>query len=184
MNLSGSLLIWTLGQMPAEFYQKLDNTYIGNVGWEGLDTWGQYYYVVFKEDISKLLLDIIEKHSMFQQSYWDDEAQLIVVFKFDEDTYRTIVKPFTEGRYSEIDRTYANKYFGPTTASGKPSTNWQILNRAESLRKYWEAELNVTPYIRITIPEDAEVWSKIKKENEVLGYKAYLQSSEEVLESM
>lgn len=184
MNLSGSLLIWTLGQMPAEFYQKLKNTYIGCIEWEGEDAWGQYLYVEVEQDYSTLLLDTIRKHPMYAQDFYSKEGEFILVFKFTPEQQTQIVKPFMAGEYSKIDRNYVNQYFKSHTPSGHPSTNWQILNKDEALRRHWEQELNVTPYIRISIPEDAEVWSRIKKENEILGYEAYAETKEEVLESM
>ena len=184
MNLSGSILIWTLDIMPAEFYQKLEDTFIGNVEWEGEDTWGNYLYVVSKEDYSNMLLRTIRKHNMYVRDYYDDHGRFIVVFKFTPEQQEAIVKPFIEGRYSEIDRNYVNKNFKRSSGTGKISTNWQILHKDKALRDHWERELNVTSYIQIHIPEDAEVWSKIKKENEILGYETFLQAKEEVLESM
>jgi hypothetical protein len=184
MNLSGSLLIWTLGRLMPEFYKKLDNTYIGNVNWEGDDSWGKYYYVAFKEDLSSILLKTLEKHPMYVTTLWEDDGTFLVVFEFDEETQQLIIAPFTRGEYSKIDKNYVDKYFQQFTSTGQQSTNWQIVNKAETLRAYWEKELNVTPYIRISIPEDAEVWSKIKKENEIFGYKQYSQNQEEVLQSV
>lgn len=183
MNLSGSILIWTLDAMPAEFYQKLEDTYLGNVEWEGEDSWGNYYYVVSTQDYSNILLTKIRNHPMYVDSYFDNEGRQIVVFKFTEEQKEKIVNPFIVGRYSEIDREYVAKNFKKSSGRGV-STNWQILNKDKALREHWERELNVTPYIRIYIPEDAEVWSKIKKENEILGYETFLQAKEEVLESM
>lgn len=184
MNLSGSLLIWTLGNMFPEFYQKLEDTYIGNVEYEGEDSWGKYYYVVTKEDYSSILLSTIRKHSMYVRDYYDDQGKFIVVFKFTPEQQETIVNPFILGKYSEIDRAYVAKNFKKTSGTGKISTNWQILTKDKALREHWERELNVTPYIRISIPEEAEVWSRVKKEHEILGYEAYKELQEETLESM
>ena len=184
MNLSGSLLIWTLGHMPAEFYNKLSNCYIGNMDWEGEDSWGNYFYVAFKEDLSLELLKTLEVHPMFTTSLWRDDEIFLAIFKFTEEQKEKIIQPFIAGKYSEIDREYVNKYFKQFNSTGQKTTNWQILNKDDDLRRSWERELNVTPYIRISIPEDAEVWSKIKKENEIIGYAAYAETQEEVLESM
>lgn len=170
MNLSGSLLIWTLGQMPAEFYTKLDNTFIGNVIWEGNDGWGNYLYVRSLSDYSASLISMIRKHTMYVQDYYDEDGRQVLIFKFTGEQKQTIVAPFIRGEYSKIDRDYVKKYFKKTTNSGKISTNWQILHKAKELREHWMRELNVTPYIRITIPEDAEVWSKIKKKLEILNF--------------
>lgn len=183
MNLSGSLLVWTLGHLPAEFYTKLDNTYIGNRDWEGTDNWGDYYYVRTKTDYSKSLLKELRDHKMYIDYYCDDDGNTIIVFRFSNEQKEKIVQPFIEGKYSEIDRDYVKKYFRRTTSSGRISTNWQILNKAKELWKHWMQELNVTPYIRINIPEDAEVWSKIKKELEILNFTEDLQHQEESSES-
>lgn len=180
MNLSGSLLIWTLGMLPTEFYQKLENTYIGNIEWEGEDTWGNYLYVVNSIGYSSILLAKLRAHPMYVNDYFDEQGRQVFIFEFTKEQKETIISPFVDGKYSIIDRNYVDKFF----KKNSNSTNWQILNKDPNLRKHWERELNVTPYIRIYIPEDAEVWSKIKKENEILGYKTFLQAKEEVLESM
>lgn len=171
MNLSASILIWTLGGQPAEFYSKLADTYIGNFDWEGDNNWGEYYYVKTEKDYSTGLMENLRVHPMYVRDYYTEEGNQIIIFKFTPEQREKIIKPFLEGKYSEIDREYVNKYFRRNAPSGKISTNWQILNKAPALRKHWERELNVTPYIRISIPEEAEVWSKVKKEHEILNYK-------------
>lgn len=74
-----------------------------------------------------------------------------------------ILKPFLEGRYSQIDREYVEQNFSPmiVNSQGKcePNGNYQILTKAEPMRLWWEEKLGMEL-------GDREVWSRPLKEKE------------------
>jgi hypothetical protein len=84
-----------------------------------------------------------------------------------------IVHPFLEGKYSLIDREYVTnnfpeKEFIGFDVFGKPQyktlTNWKILTKSPELRNWQEERLGVS------LPEDAEVWAKPEKKEEIFNY--------------
>ena len=81
-----------------------------------------------------------------------------------------IVDPFLKGKYSEIDRTYVRSHFKQVIMNGYEgifSKNWMVLNKSPHLKREWESILGVE------LPEDAEVWSRPTKNEEVYNYKQY-----------
>ena len=87
-------------------------------------------------------------------------------FRYDPTFRETVVIPFTEGRYSELDKKYVEMYF-PKIHFGEdgPSRplNRRVIDRDPLLRKWWRTKYE------IEIPEEAEVWSKPEKAHEIFG---------------
>lgn len=178
MNLSTNFLIFILEILDNEFCQKVQNTYCGNIYWEGTDNWGDYYYVVLN-DPSTRLLTILRDHPEYKDEFYTEDEQFMMVFGVPPKYRNTVMEPFLEGKYSQIDRQYVDKYFLKYTGPGMISSNWLILHKDDYYKRQWEVRLD-TP-----LPEGAEVWSKRKKEEEVYGYSSLVEEpEEELLESM
>lgn len=134
MNLSTNFLIFILELTNPEFYQKIVNTYCGNYDWEGSDNWGDYYYVVLEEP-SDELITTIRNHSEYRDEFYTEDEKLMIVFKVPFKYRETVIKPFLEGKYSQINREYVAKYFPKYAGPGMISSNWLILNRDEYYKK-------------------------------------------------
>lgn len=118
------------------------------------------------ELVTHKTMDYITSNPFFLTRYMTPNKTLMFRFSFSDEVKQSIVKPFLEGKYSKIDREYMrahfNKYVSET--SGQFSTNWMILNKHPQLRKYWEEQIGTT------LSQDAEVWSKPEKHDEIYNY--------------
>lgn len=155
--------------IPSEI---IENTYLGNTEYEGDNVWGKYFYL----EVNPIHLDACLRNltthpqyiTYFNSSYNDN---LFFVFEITQNQ-KKIVDPFLLGQYSKIDRIYVENTF-KKEQSGNTSLNWRILNKDEnwerpshvmSLRDYWFARIG------IELPENAEVWSKPEKRDEIYCY--------------
>jgi hypothetical protein len=143
------------------------NTYLGHAEYESPTIWGNYFYLeVPQELLDEILIDNLRNHIRYITEL-DNSENVFFVFKFSEKEKETIVKPFLEGKYSQISRDYVKKYF-----SKESSMNWRILNKDEwalpqnimPLREYWLRRIGAP------IPENGEVWPKPKMEHEIFNY--------------
>lgn len=134
MNLSTNFLIFILEITEPEFYQKIKNTYCGNVNWEGNDNWGDYYYVVL-DDSSYNLLMILRDHPEYRDDFYTDDGQFMMVFKVPFKYKESVVQPFLKGKYSQIDREYVAKYFPKYAGPGMISSNWLILHKDDYYKR-------------------------------------------------
>lgn len=169
MNLSMNLLVWLPGIKSFELLQKLRNVYIGNADYEGTANMGDYLYFQVSNSYSSSLLSIIRSNRLYIDEYDPDPESTMFIFKVDEKDKQDIVKPFIQGKYSEIDREYVKDNF-PMYVGGNISTNWAILNKREEILKEWENAINVTNYAKVYIPEDAEVYSKPVRSKEIYNF--------------
>lgn len=158
-------------------YDEVICTYLGHVGYEGLDNWGKYFYIEYNlDDLNEKDLDELRDHPQYVIEFNNDNGNVFFVYKITDKQHETIVKPFLEGKYSEIDRGYAKSHFKQYKDNGEVSLNWRILHKDEwkrpsnmqSIRDYWK------DLIGIPLPADAEVWSRPEKRDEIYGYKEYL----------
>lgn len=104
----------------------------------------------------------------------------MLLIEFPEDYKQTIVQPFLEGKYSKINRQYVNQYYKPFTMNEHGerimSRNWMILHKHDDLRKEWENILDMN------LPDDAEVWSRPTKYEEVYNFEGYAHQVENLEE--
>lgn len=98
----------------------------------------------------------------FERKYLTSKGYTAYVFKVYEPYKESVVSHFLDGRYSQIDRDYVEKHFPKT--STRLTVNRQVLDKSPVLRKMWERKLDVT------LPPEAEVWSKPRLEVEIHGY--------------
>lgn len=148
-------------------YPHLINTYVGNIHFEGDDDWGKYFHIQMSADTPSEILAELRNHSWYViEEHFADPASIMFTFQPDAEITSSILSPFIKGKYSQIDRGYVNKHFS-YKVNGMPNHNYLVLTKHPSLKAYWEERLNVT------LPEDAEVWSKPEKKDEVFGYEEY-----------
>lgn len=148
------------------------NTYLGNTEYQGDNNWGKYLYVEIEDQHIKSVWEEIKTHPQYVTYFHCSEnSNAFIVFEI-TNNQRKIVDPFLQGKYSEIDRDYVNKYF-TKYINENISLNWRILHKDEnwdrpanlmSLRDYWYSRIG------IEIPKDAEVWSRPKQEDEIYRY--------------
>ena len=93
-----------------------------------------------------------------------DSKSILFVFEPDIETKLLILKPFLDGKYSQIDRAYVKNNFTQYLSNGNESTNWMILNKSDNLRRAWEQAIGVK------FTDDMEVYSKPVKEKEIFGF--------------
>lgn len=161
--------------------QKLHNnivtTYLGHVEYEGLDSWGNYFYIEYNPlELNEGALKELRKHPQYITELDTEEGTLIFVYKLTRFQKSEIIKPFLEGKYSEINRDYVKAHF-TREVNGNYSMNWRILHKdavslpahvePKSLRDYWQSRIG------IPLPPNAEVWSKPEKADEIWGYTHY-----------
>lgn len=140
-------------------------TYLGDATLRGQEaTWEDKLYVAFRGEVAPLFDQYMRRSPRFVNAYSPQEGDTLYVFELSEDEVAKIVKPFTEGKYSEVDRDYVSKHF-PNNPSHRLYGNRLVFDRSEIMRKAIENELGVT------LAKGAEVWSKPKLENELYGFK-------------
>ncbi len=138
---------------------------MGNVEYEGNAGWGNYFYIMLKNDAPDSLKELLKAHRQYVHQYSPEEGKTMFVFKITSEQYITIVEPFLRGKYSEIDRDYVRLRF-PRISDGQLSTNYLILTKDPILKAYWESDEK----IGMSLPDNAEVWSKAKRQDEVYGF--------------
>lgn len=180
MQKSKSFILPILG-LPS-FFNGIVDTYLGNIYYEGEESWGNYLYLCLDpQEVSKPIGSALRNHPQFKEEFHEDEF-VFFVFDLTETQKQNIVEPFLEGKYSKIDREYVARSFPKYTAVGTISTNWRILVRDDwekpnnilPLKDYWEGKINNPEHkkygLSVSIPDDAEVWSRPLKKDEVYGY--------------
>lgn len=139
--------------------------FTGNVEYEGDTTWGDYLYLLYNnQTLSEEYIKQLRKHTLYHDVYDPEENETIFIFKLSEEIKRKIVSPFLKGKYSLIDRDYVKQNFRKHTLNQGLSINWRILHKDPLLKQDWEDMLGRS------LPEDAEVWSKPEKEDDIYKF--------------
>lgn len=144
-----------------KYNEKIINTYMSCPFFQGNDNMDEYFYI---ETADKNLKDVYQQNPRYSKTILTPRATFLLALQYTPEQRKGVVKPFIDGRYSQIDRSYVAKSFPVYTSNGTISGNYAILTKSPILKKYWEERIGVT------LPEDAEVWSKIKKEDETFVY--------------
>ena len=166
---SMSFLIYTLNIPSNHLWRGLVSSYAGNYDYTGNDTWGEYLSLLYRAaDVTEEQLDAIRKNKGYTHEYDPDEEHIMFVVKIPTKYKKEVVTPFLKGEYSKISKEYVNAHFKQTTTGGSYSTNWLILTKDKSLRKFWEDQIGVP------LPPDAEVWSRPRKEDEIYNYEDFM----------
>lgn len=131
------------------------NSYMGMPGFE----YGKFFVLLYKHTLSERVSSLLMSSTLYVTSLCPKEGELLFVFKVPDETYRKVFQPFIKGKYSEVDRSYVELHF-PNDPASKLYGNRLVFDKSPIMRAKWEEALDVT------LPDEAEVWSKPKRENE------------------
>lgn len=132
------------------------------------DSYGQYLYVTFDKDLLPYSrLNELETHKDVVERVIVGDT-IIFIFNLNEDFKTKVIKPFIEGKYSNIDRKFVEAthpvYISEDTLSYGKNKVRLVLDKSDELKQEWEELLDAK------LPENAEVWSIPSKETEILDY--------------
>lgn len=71
-----------------------------------------------KNKLSEDFIEVLKQHRYYDDIEYLDSTTAVVYFDLPQDFVDSVVKPFLEGKYSEIDRRYVNTYFPEYTYGG------------------------------------------------------------------
>lgn len=143
------------------YNNSIIKTYLSCPFFQGNDKLNEFFYI---ETIDINLLRMLKSHPRYYRIILTPKNTYLVVFNYTTEEKLNIVRPFINGKYSEIDRDYVSQSFPVYTSTGVLSGNYAILTKSPTLKKYWEDRIGVT------LDDDAEVWSKIKEQEETYYY--------------
>ncbi len=139
-----------------------ENAYLGDYVYSG-ENYGENLFLLYPSDVlSEDLKQKLEAHPQFVTTYQPQDGKVMFVYKLDEATKEKVVKPVIDGQYSKVDRTYVESNFPVNSTT--LTTNRMVFDKHPRLAQMWEERIGVA------LPEDAEVWSKPKKEVEIYRY--------------
>lgn len=130
------------------------NAYISHADEKELE--GQRIYLLFeKSKLSDEFREQLKNREDYDKTLTGKKEE-IFSFKVPDNIYYTVVIPFMAGKYSEINRSYVNKFFSPLVKVGPHIVHditYAALTKDSSLKEYWEDRIDME------LPEDAEVYS-------------------------
>lgn len=139
-----------------------ENAYLGDYEYTK-DEYGENLFLLYPTDtLSEDLIKKLEAHPQFVTTYVPTDGKTMFVYKFDEHTKDKVVKPVIEGKYSKVDRDYVESNY--PLSSSKLVTNRMVFDKHERLKQMWEDRIGTT------LPDDAEVWSKFRIQDEIYRY--------------
>lgn len=122
-------------------------------------TYNGHLYMVFRSGLPELLMEFLVSHPAFRTMYCPKDG--LVVFSFAHGEYvEGTVKPFLKGAYSKVEREYVEKYFPNVQTHPRYGTR-KVFDKHVDW-KVWQEDR-----IGVTLPDDAEVWCKVKMTNEI-----------------
>lgn len=183
---TSAFLIYAAGLDPTDFPRSFENAYLEDKGYEKPSEVEDLYIVFhapkgYDEDFEDFC-EIIRDVDNFLDEY-DVPGYCIFRLSLLEE-WKHIKEELKTSKYSKIDREYVEKFFPKKIYTGtdkygksiwKPSKNYQILTKADELLAYWEEKLD------ITLPEEAEAWSKLDLNEEIFRIK---DTSEPIIEKL
>lgn len=152
---------------PGNIYTSTyHGTYMGDMSHTPKpEDWGKYLYFVYDGEVEEGLAEHFRKHPLFVTEYSPEEGKTTFVLKVPDEKFETVMKPFREGKYSEVDRTYVDEHF-PRKFGTRLYANRLVFDKDKAMKEMWERRIGVD------LPDDAEVWSKPLPKEEVYGYKS------------
>lgn len=151
-------LIWEEHEYIPTLDFYLLNTYLGDYNYTNSDSLGDYFCLLLSNDVPEDTLYSLRSHKWYVYEYDPSEDTIMIILKIPGKYKKTVVNKFSEGKYSKMSISYFTKYFK------KGSVVYMICTRNSYLRNYWES------LIGQPLPKNAEVWSKIKEEDELFNY--------------
>jgi len=101
---------------------------------------------------------------------YDYEEYVVVVYNIPT-KYLSDYQLFLEGKYSKLSEDFKN-LFTKTSEEGRPTLQWEVFERTERLKSYWEKELD------ITLEEDQELWGAPDMSKEILDIEQIKKNAE------
>ena len=125
--------------------------------------WGDYVLMLYNKDLPDSLSEYLRNHQSFVETYEPEEGLTMFVFALPESIKESYVKPVLAGKYSQADRKVVDLYF-PKDPNHPRYGNRLVLDKSDLWRADWEKKIG------ISLPEEAEVWSKAQQKNETYGF--------------
>ncbi len=147
-------LIKSEGRKSNEFFI---DSYLG----DGTSTLGDNLYLLFSKQMDAETSEKYTKAANFSTSY-EVPNGIMYVFSLTEEEKEKIVKPFLQGKYSELDKDYVEKYF-PLDPKHALYGNRLVIEKSDKYVKYWSDQ-------GVELPANAEVWSRPDLTNEIYNY--------------
>jgi hypothetical protein len=139
-----------------------ENAYLGDYEY-AKDEYGDNLFLLYSTELLSEDLKVkLEAHPQFVTTYQPTDGKSMFVYKFDEQTKKTVVKQVMEGKYSEVNRDYVESNY--PLSSSKLVTNRMVFDKHERLKHMWEERIGTA------LPDNAEVWSKPRKQDEMYRY--------------
>lgn len=139
-----------------------EGTFLGDVHKAEYREWGgPYILLVFNEGLPTILSDYLSTHELLHEKYEPIKGHTTFVFRVSKSDIDGVITPFLDGKFSKVSRDYVTKHF---PLDSKLSGQRLVFDKSRLHKERWEELLGVS------LPEDAEVWSKPKKTKEIYGY--------------
>ena len=140
------------------------STYSGDVHREEYANWeaGDFVLLEYSENLPENLVEHFQKHPAFVEMYEPQKGKRIFVFNLPKEVKQTYTTKVLAGKYSEADKKVVEKYF-PNDPNHTLYGNRLVFDKSDQWRIYWENR-------GVSIPEDAEVYSRPLPKNEQYGY--------------
>lgn len=124
---------------------------------------GRCLFLQYSADVPSSTSDTFKSLPTYQETVsTSSDGDLLFVFKVEDKDYEGVVKPFVDGKYSAVDRGYVDKFF-PRNPNSATWWNRLILDKDSRVVSYWQSR-------GVNLPKGAEVWNKVKKDDETYGY--------------
>lgn len=162
-NLSSQFLLPLVGAngktlLPPQF----KNSYLAASGYSC--EYGKCLFLQYDKDVPSSTSSTLTSLPTYVETLSNStDEDLVYVFKVADEDYHSVVKPFLNGKYSAVDRGYVEKNF-PRNPSSTLWWNRLILDKDPRIVNYWKTR-------GVVLPDEAEVWNKVKKDKETYGYK-------------
>jgi hypothetical protein len=127
------------------------------------DTLGNNLYLLFSKQMDAETSEKYVNATNFSTSY-EVPNGVMYVFTLTEDEREKVVKPFLQGKYSELDKDYVEKHF-PLDPKHSLYGNRLVIEKSDKYVKYWSEQ-------GVEIPANAEVWSRPDLTNETYNYES------------
>jgi len=119
--------------------------------------------MLFNKDLPEKLSEYLRNHQSFVETYEPHEGYTMFVFALPESIKESFINPVLAGKYSEADKAVVDLYF-PKDPNHARYGNRLVFDKSDLWRTEWEKKIG------ISLPEEAEVWSKATKNTENYGY--------------
>lgn len=156
-NLSSSF-IRPLVDIPKKqvYSSSFKDTYLAAEGYDC--EYGRCMFLCYQAPVSDSLDSTLKSCPLYEATYTPDEKDVLYVFRIKEDDYKTVVLPFTQGKYSEVSRDFVEKYF-PNEPTSPLYGNRLIFDKSQRWVEEWSKK-------GVELPDGAEVWSRPLEQKE------------------